>query len=97
MAETFNRISFDEFSTNLTRIFDRVTSAGEEIVVETGAGKLVAIKPISRTKLRRRTKNKADYEAFLASAGGWRNVDVNLFLKENEKSRRLHTRPPVDL
>jgi hypothetical protein len=97
MAETHNRISFDEFSANLTRIFDRVTGTGEEIVVETGAGALVALKPITRGRLRQRTKNKADYDAFLASAGGWKDVDVDSFLKENYKSRSISTRPVVDL
>ncbi|RIK40726.1 MAG: hypothetical protein DCC55_14085 [Chloroflexi bacterium] len=97
MAETMNRISFDEFSTNLTRIFDRVTGTGEEIVVETGAGDLVALKPLTRVKPRRRRKTRADYEAFLSSAGGWRGVDVDAFLKENYQSRRISTCPVVEL
>jgi hypothetical protein len=71
MAETRNRISFDEFSANLIHIFERVIGAGEEIVVETGAGELVALKPLTRARPHRRRKTKADYEAFLASAGGW--------------------------
>jgi hypothetical protein len=97
MAETLNRISFDEFSANLTRVFDRVTGAGEEIVVETGAGELVALKSITPVRTRRRRKTRKDYEAFLSSAGGWRDVDVDSFLKENYKSRRMSTRPLVDL
>jgi hypothetical protein len=97
MAETRNRISFDEFSANLTHIFERVTGSGEEIVVETGAGQLVALKPLTRVRSRRRRKTKADDEAFLASAGGWRDVDVDAFLKENYKSRDIRTRPLIEL
>lgn len=87
MAETLTHISFDEFSANLARIFSRVIGIGEAIVIETGAGDLVALKPLTRARSRQRRKTKADYEAFLASAGGWRDVDVDLFLKENNKSR----------
>jgi hypothetical protein len=97
MAETLNHISFDEFSANLARIFERVIGAGEKIVVETGSGELVALKPLTRVRSRRRRKTRADYEAFLASAGGWKDVDVDLFLKENYKSRQISTRPLVDL
>ncbi|KKM67151.1 hypothetical protein LCGC14_1474100, partial [marine sediment metagenome] len=50
MPEALNRISFDEFSDNLARIFDRVISEGEEIVVEKGEGELVSLKPASRAK-----------------------------------------------
>lgn len=97
MAETLNRISFAEFSTNLTRIFDRVTGTGEEIVVETGAGDLVALKPLTRVKSRRRRKTKADYEAFRASAGSWKDEDVDTFIKNIYESRRTSSRPPVEL
>jgi hypothetical protein len=96
MAETLNRISFDEFSANLHRIFDRVIGTGEEIVVETGAGALVALKPITRSRLRRRRVTKADDEAFLSSAGGWADVDTDAFLRDIYASRRS-SRPPVEL
>ena len=97
MAEAFRRIPFEEFSDNLARIFERVIGEGEEVVVETESGKLVALKSLARAKRRRRTKTKADYEAFLASAGGWKDVDVDSFLNDNDESRRISTRPPVEL
>jgi hypothetical protein len=97
MSEALKSIPFEEFSENLTLIFDRVVSEGEEIVVETGAGKLVSLKPVTHAKPRRRTKTKEDYEAFLSSFGGWKDVDVDTFLKDNYESRRISTHPPVDL
>lgn len=97
MAEALKRIPYDEFSDNLASIFERVISEGEEVVVETGAGELVSLKPIVHAKPRRRTKTKEDYEAFLASAGGWKDVDVDSFLNDNYESRRISTRPPVEL
>lgn len=96
MAETLNHISFDEFSANLTRIFERMIDAGEKIVVETGSGDLVALKPISRVRPRRRRVTKADEEAFLSSAGGWADVDIDTFLRDIYASRRS-SRPPVEL
>ncbi len=46
----------------------------------------------------RRTKTAADHEAFLSSAGGWTDlVDTAQFLADNTESRRLSTRPPVEL
>jgi len=97
MTEALRRIPFEEFSDNLARIFERVIGEGEEVVVETEAGELVALKPLARAKRRRRTKTKADYAAFLASFGGWKDVDVDAFLKDNEENRRISTRPPVEL
>jgi len=97
MAEALRRIPFEEFSNNLARIFERVIGEGEEVVVETEAGELVALKSLARAKRRRRTKTKTDYEAFLASFGGWKDVDVDAFLKANEENRRISTRPPVAL
>ncbi len=97
MTEALRPIPFEEFSENLASIFERVVGKGEEVVVETAAGELVTLKPLARTKRRRRTKTKADYEAFLASFGGWKDVDVDAFLKDNEENRRISTRPPVEL
>lgn len=55
--------------------------------------KLVPIKP-----RKPRTRTTADHEAFLASAGGWKGiVDADRFLADNDESRRLSSRPPVEL
>ena len=56
---------------------------------------LVEVKPVGRPKPPKRTKTDEDYEAFLASAGGWADVDVDTFLKDNDGSR-TSSRPPVD-
>ena len=81
MTEGLNHISFDEFSANLASILDRVISEGEEIIMETEEGALVAVTPIARAK------TAADYEAFLASAGSWADVDTDAFLKNVYESR----------
>ena len=81
MAEALRPIPFEEFSDNLARIFERVIGEGEAVVVETEAGALVALTPIARAK------TAADYDAFLASAGSWADVDTDAFLKNVYESR----------
>jgi hypothetical protein len=97
MTEERTHISFEEFTDNLAHIFERVVHDREAVLVEGKNGELVEVKPATPATARRRLKTRADYEAFLASAGGWAEVDVDTFLKENEESRRLSTRPPVEL
>ena len=96
MAEALKRISFDEFSDNLARIFERVVSEGESIVIEKGEGELVEVKPVTSAKPRRRVVTREDDEAFLSAAGGWADVDIDTFLKDVYESRKS-SRPPVEL
>ena len=44
-----------------------------------------------------RRVSKSDYEAFLSSAGGWKDVDTDKLLEDIYEHRRLSVRPPVDL
>ena len=97
MAEVLDRIPFTEFSENLTRIFERVVHEHETLLVESAEGDLVELKPVTSAKPRRRAKTKEDYDAFLSSLGGWKDVDVDAFLRDNDESRRISTRPPVEL
>jgi hypothetical protein len=96
MAEALKRIPFEEFSENLVRIFDRVISEGESIVIEKGEGELVEVKPVTPAKSGRRVVTKEDDEAFLSAAGGWADVDIDAFLKDIYESRKS-SRPPVEL
>ncbi len=53
-------------------------------------------KPAARWRTGRK-KTKEGYEAFLASAGNWSDVDTDKLLEEIYESRNISTRPPVDL
>jgi hypothetical protein len=97
MAEIRNRIPFGEFSENLEHIFARVVRENEILLIESAAGELVELKRVTAAKSGRRAKSEADYEAFVASLGGWKDVDVDTFLKDNEESRTISTRPSVAL
>jgi hypothetical protein len=90
-------IPFSEFSHNISHFFDQVISESKPVVVENEQGERAVLKPVSPRKLHGRKKNAADREAFLSSLGGWKGVDVDQFLKDNEESRQLNTRPPVEL
>ncbi|HEV2125879.1 MAG TPA: hypothetical protein VGW38_24240 [Chloroflexota bacterium] len=58
---------------------------------------LVPVPPAPATRARTRTFTEEDDRAFLASAGGWEDVDTDRFLADNAASRRASTRPPVEL
>jgi hypothetical protein len=94
MSEAMKRISFDEFSDNLVRIFERVISEGESIVIEKGEGELVALSPLPSSLSRAKTEE--DWKAFRAAAGSWADVDTDAFLDDIYESRKS-SRPPVEL
>ena len=96
MTHATTYIPFDEFSNNLTNVFERVIHEQTAIVVEKADGELVALTPVS-SSLQRRSKTEADYKAFHAAAGGWKDVDIDILMKKVYKSRKLASRSPVIL
>ncbi len=96
MTKETHPIPFDEFARNLETLFERVIRENETVVVETADGERAVLKPAATTR-RLREKTEADLAAFLSSAGGWQDVDVDAFLKDNYESRRTRSRPPVEL
>jgi hypothetical protein len=46
---------------------------------------------------KKRVKTQADYEAFRAAAGSWKDMDVEKFKADIYESRRLGSRPPIKL
>jgi len=97
MEKQLKHIPFEEFADNLAEIFNEVINEHETVVVESKYGELIEVKPITPASPRRRDKNQEDEAAFLSSAGAWADVDIDSFLKANEESRRLNTRPPIEL
>lgn len=97
MNEDVHKIPFEEVSRNLSAFFHRVIHEHKAVVVENEHGELVEVKSVAATDVSRRGKTDADYAAFLASAGGWTDVDMDAFLEANAASRNLNTRHSVDL
>ena len=60
---------------------------------------LAVLQPITDGKRRRtrRVKTEADYKAFAAAAGSWKDVDVEAFKAYIAERRRASSRPRVDL
>ncbi len=85
---------------DLLRLVEEVTESGKPRVLRRADEDVAVLMPVKKPASRRRTgrkKTKADYDAFRSSAGGWKDVDVDTFLAENAKSRRIAPRPPAKL
>jgi len=83
----------------LIRLAREVHESGEFRILREGDKELAMILPMEPpVSYPWRDKTEEDYEAFRSSAGGWKGiVDVEQILKDNEESRRISTRPPVEL
>jgi hypothetical protein len=111
MAREIGPIPFEEFANNVAGFFERIIREHETVLVENGEGEIVVVKPASelRGSLRRvapprarrvapRKKTKADREAFLSTAGAWKDlVDTDKLVEDIYESRRIPSRPPVKL
>ncbi len=97
MKET-TRVSLNELATNLPRIFERVVRERKKIVVEKKGSALAVIAPIRIRRPKPRRISAADHKAFLASAGGWKDlVDAEKFKRDNDESHRISSRPLIAL
>ncbi len=95
MAEAVKRIPYDEFASHLADFFERVTRDNETILVEREDGEAVVLKPVETGEPGKRKRTKEEHEAFLASAGGWSDVDA--FLEKIYESRNMPPRPLIEL
>lgn len=46
---------------------------------------------------KKRVKTKADFEAFLSAAGGWKDIDTDTLVANIYATRRQSNRPPVNV
>jgi hypothetical protein len=84
---------------DLLHLAERVRESNEPCVLRRNHEDLAVLMPMP-VKSRRSTKKSvksADYEAFLAAAGSWKDVDVERFVEENAAQRARSSRPPVEL
>jgi hypothetical protein len=82
MTKELDPISFNEFSKNLTGFFEQVIRESKPVVVENDKGERAILKPIRSVKRKSRPRTAANHQAFLAAAGGWKDVDTDKFLIE---------------
>lgn len=84
----------------LARLVEEVRATNTPRVLRRDSEDVAILAPIVPAAKRRarRPKTPADYEAFLASAGGWKDlVDTEQLKADIAASRRLSIRPPVAL
>lgn len=81
------------------RLAEEVRTSKTPRVLRRNGEEIAVVMPLSAARKRARTAKtftKADDEAFLAAAGGWKDFDLDKFLEDNEESRRMSSRPPVE-
>lgn len=83
----------------LVRLAEEVHDTGEPRLLRREGEDLALLTPVTPavTSRRGRKKTQADYDAFRAAAGSWKDVDTDKLLEEIYESRRLSSRPPVEL
>jgi hypothetical protein len=82
----------------LLRLAEEVRTTNTPRVLRRNDEDIAVVMPIATPSRRaKRTRTQADLDAFLATAGGWQKFDAEAFKRNNAHSRRLSTRPPVEL
>jgi hypothetical protein len=97
MAARFETLDIDAMP-ELSRIADEVAATGRPRSLRRGGIEIAVLRPAHSARHVRRKLSEQDIEAFLSSAGGWKdNVDVEQLLKDIYESRDRSSRPPVAL
>lgn len=99
MAKEIRPIDISD-TPELLRLIEELRKGDELCVLSRDSEDLAILTPVKGLPRRRtkRAKTKADYEAFLSSAGSWKGiVDTDKLVADIYESRRLNSRPPVDL
>jgi hypothetical protein len=84
----------------LLRIAEEVSATGAPRLLKRAGQELAIVMPVRVGARRRprRPRTPADSEAFLSSAGGWKDlVDTEQLKRDIYASRRISSRPPVGL
>ena len=85
---------------DLVRIVEEVKTTKQPRILKRDSEPVAVLMPMETTgrNKKKRVKPKADYGAFRAAAGSWKDVDIEQF-KANiyESRRRTNTRPPIKL
>lgn len=80
----------------LLHLAEEVHKTNTPRLLKRGDELLAKVVPVRASK--HRTRTAADRVAFLGSAGGWKNlVDADRLIADIRESRRLSSRPPVEL
>jgi hypothetical protein len=82
----------------LARLAGHVRESKRPLYLKEEGETVAVVMPVAHPKSpRRRSFTAEDDAAFLASAGAWKDADVDGFLRDNAESRRISTKPAPDL
>lgn len=97
MASELQPVDIRSMPPEFTRLVDEVYTSGKRLRLVRDNEEVAVLMPPSRAGRRPRSKkySAADRAAFLASAGGWKDVDTDRLIADIYEGRRS-SRPPVD-
>jgi hypothetical protein len=81
----------------LLRLAEKVQATNEPYVLRREGEEIAAVVPLKRTRRKGKAKTEADYEAFRSAAGSWSDIDTDKLIEDIYESRRISSRPPVEL
>ncbi len=83
----------------LLRLAEEVHKSGRPRVLRVDGRDIAEIVPLRQARHRRigRPKTEEDMAAFRSSFGSWKDEDTDKLIRDIYESRRISTRPPVDL
>ena len=84
----------------LLRIAEEVQTTRQPRILTRDSEDVAVLMPVTPSLQRqaKRERTKADYEAFLSAAGSWKGlVDPDKLIADIYESRRLSSKPPVEL
>ena len=81
----------------LSQLAQEVRDSNTPRVIRVGNEDVAVLVPVRRRRAKRPLTD-ADRQAFLSSLGGWKDlVDTDKLIHDIYESRRISTRPPVEL
>jgi hypothetical protein len=95
LVKELKRIDISD-NPEILRIVEEVRASNEPRVLRRNREDVAIVLPAKRARTRRsaRGKTTADYDAFRAAAGSWKDVDTDKLITDIYESRRLSSRPP---
>ena len=98
MAKDMNYIDISGVP-DLLRIAEEVRTTRKPHTLRRYSEDMAVLIPVTPTSHKaKRSKTKADYDTFRAAAGGWKGlVDTDKLIADIYESRRLSTKPPIEL